>query len=298
MAKKEKKQKKERKQNPKPKKQIQEQQPHLQNKEVEEDGNLLTFGGHLEVFRQMLFRILGVAGLIAVLVFSFKDTTWNILMAPSEWDFCTYRWLETAMQEIGIDFRFEEFHVDMIATDLSSQFMTHITTAVYLGLLGASPYILYELFRFISPALYENERKYSVQVAVIIYMLFLLGVLMSYFVLFPISFRFLGTYSVSAKVVSNITLDSYISTFVSLTLVMGVVFQLPVIAFFLGKMGIVTSAMLANYRKHSFIAIMLVAAIITPPDLMTLILVTIPLYLLYEVSIRVVKWVEPKEQEA
>ena len=276
----------------------QEQQPHLQNKEVEEDSNLLTFGGHLEVFRQMLFRILGVAGVIAAIIFCFKDITWGILIAPSEWDFCTYRWLETAMQAIGIDFHFEEFHVEMIATDLSSQFMTHITTAIYLGLLGASPYILYELFRFISPALYENERKYSVQVAGIIYVLFLLGVLMSYFVLFPISFRFLGTYSVSAKVVSNITLDSYISTFVSLTLVMGVVFQLPIIAFFLGKLGIVNSEMLSRYRKHSFIVIMMVAAIITPPDLMTLILVTIPLYLLYEVSIRVVKWVEPKEQEA
>ena len=271
--------------------QIQEQ-VQLQNEEVAEDSNLLTFGGHLEVFRQMLFRILGVAGLIAIVVFCFKDITWSILMAPSEWDFCTYRWLETTMQAIGIDFRFEEFHVDMIATDLSSQFMTHITTAVYLGLLGASPYILYELFRFISPALYENERKYSVQVAVIIYVLFLLGVLMSYFVLFPISFRFLGTYSVSAKVVSNITLDSYISTFVSLTLVMGVVFQLPVVAFFLGKLGVVSSWMLSKYRKHALIVIMLVAAIITPPDLMTLILVTIPLYLLYEISIRVVKWVE------
>lgn len=246
----------------------------------------------------MLFRILGVAGLVAVVVFCFKDTTWNILMAPSEWNFCTYRWLENAMQAVGIDFHFEEFHVEMIATDLSSQFMTHITTAVYLGLLGASPYILYELFRFISPALYENERRYSVQVAGIIYVLFLLGVLMSYFVLFPISFRFLGTYSVSAKVVSNITLDSYISTFVSLTLVMGVVFQLPVVAFFLGKLGVVSSWMLSKYRKHALIVIMLVAAIITPPDLMTLILVTIPLYLLYEVSIRVVKWVEPKEQEA
>lgn len=259
---------------------------------------MLTFGGHLEVLRRMLFRIIAVTGAIAGVVFCFKGTTWEVLLAPSEWDFCTYRWLESSMQAMGIDFHFDEFHVNLIATDLSSQFMTHITTAVYLGLLGASPYILYELFRFISPALYENERKYSVQVAGIIYVLFLLGVLMSYFVLFPISFRFLGTYSVSAKVVSNITLDSYISTFVSLTLVMGVVFQLPVIAFFLGKLGIVTSSLLANYRKHSFIVIMLVAAIITPPDLMTLILVTIPLYLLYEVSIRVVKWVEPKEQEA
>ena len=274
-----------------------ERQKHPQNEGfAEDDGNLLTFGGHLEVVRQMLFRILGVAGVIATVVFCFKNTTWELLLAPSEWDFCTYRWLETTMQAMGMDFHFDEFHVSMIATDLSSQFMTHITTAVYLGLLGASPYILYELFRFISPALYENERKYSVQVAGIIYALFILGVLMSYFVLFPISFRFLGTYSVSAKVVSNITLDSYVSTFVSLTLVMGLVFQLPVIAFFLGKLEFVTSDMLSRYRRHAFIVIMLVAAIITPPDLMTLILVTIPLYLLYEVSIRVVKWVEPKEE--
>lgn len=268
------------------------QQTQPQENSTVDDGNLLTFGGHLEVFRKMLFRIFGVAGVIAVVVFCFKDITWDILMAPSEWDFCTYRWLETVMQTIGINFHFNEFHVEMIATDLSSQFMTHITTAVYLGVLGASPYILYELFRFISPALYDNERKYSMQVAGIIYLLFLLGVLMSYFVLFPISFRFLGTYSVSAKVVSNITLDSYISTFVSLTLVMGLVFQLPVIAFFLGKLEFVTSEILSRYRKHAFIVIMLVAAIITPPDLMTLILVTIPLYLLYEVSIRVVRWVE------
>ena len=253
---------------------------------------LLTFGGHLEVFRQMLFRILGVAGVIAAVVFCFKDITWELLLAPSEWNFCTYRWIERVMQAVGFNFHFDEFHVEMIATDLSSQFMTHITTAIYLGLLGTSPYILYELFRFISPALYENERRYSVQVAGIVYVLFILGVLMSYFVLFPISFRFLGTYSVSARVVSNITLDSYISTFVSLTLVMGVVFQLPVIAFFLGKLGFVTHELLEDYRKHSFLVIMLVAAIITPPDLMTLILVTIPLYLLYEISIRVVKIVE------
>ena len=256
--------------------------------------DLLTFGGHLEVLRQMLFRIIAVTGVIAMVVFCLKDTTWQVLLAPSEWDFCTYRRLESLMQSMGIDFHFEEFHVNMIATDLSSQFMTHISTAVYLGLLGASPYIVFELFRFISPALYDNERRYSVQVAGIIYTLFILGVLMSYFVLFPISFRFLGTYSVSAKVISNITLDSYVTTFVSLTMVMGLVFQLPVIAFFLAKMGFISSDMLSQYRKHAFIIIMLVAAIITPPDLMTLILVTIPLYLLYEVSIRVVRIVNEK----
>lgn len=256
------------------------------------NGELLTFGGHLEVLRQMLFRILAVAGVIAVVVFCFKDYTWQMLMAPSQWDFCTYRWIERMIQAMGFDFHFQPFEVEMIATDLSSQFMKHITTACYLGLLGVSPYILFELFRFISPALYENERKYSVQVAIIIYLLFIVGVLMSYFVLFPISFRFLGTYSVSAKVVSNITLDSYINTFVSLTLVMGLVFQLPVVAFFLGKLGVINAEMLSKYRKHAFIVIMLAAAVITPPDLMTLILVTIPLYLLFEVSIRVVRRVK------
>lgn len=257
-----------------------------------DDGQLLTFGGHLEVLRQMLFRILAVAGGIAVVVFCFKDITWQLLLAPSEYDFCTYRWIERCIQSIGYDFHFQEFHVDMIATDLSSQFMRHITTACYLGLLGASPYILFELFRFVSPALYENERKYSSLVAIIIYILFIIGVLMSYFVLFPISFRFLGTYSVSDRVVSNITLDSYITTFVSLTLIMGVVFQLPVVAFFLGKMGVVNAEMLSKYRKHAFIIIMVAAAAITPPDLMTLILVTIPLYLLFEISVRVVRRVQ------
>ena len=239
--------------------------------------------------RKMLFRILVVSGIIAVVVFCFKDYTWQILMAPSQWDFCTYRWIERMIQSMGFDFHFQPFKVNLIATDLSSQFMKHITTACYLGMLGASPYILFELFRFISPALYENERKYSVQVAIIIYILFIIGVLMSYFVLFPISFRFLGTYSVSERVVSNITLDSYITTFVSLTLVMGLVFQLPVIAFFLGKLGVINAEMLSKYRKHAFIVIMLAAAVITPPDLMTLILVTIPLYLLFEVSIRVLQ---------
>lgn len=258
---------------------------------MSEEQQLLTFGGHLEVFRQMLFRILGVSGALAVVVFCFKNATWQILLAPSECDFVTYQWIEQVVQMWNADFHFEGWHVDLIATDLSSQFMTHITTAIYLGLLGASPYVLYELFRFVSPALYENERRYSAHVVVVIYILFIFGVLMSYYVLFPISFRFLGTYSVAERVHSTITLDSYVTTFVSLTLVMGLVFQLPVIAFALAKLGFISSDMLAGYRKHAALAIMIIAAIITPPDIMTLILVAIPLYLLYEISIRVVAWV-------
>ena len=239
----------------------------------------------------MLFRIFGVAGIFASAIFCFKEITWRILLAPSKWDFCTYKWIERTMKSIGFsDFHFEQFYVDLIATDLSSQFMTHITTAIYLGLLCTSPYILFKLFRFISPALYDNEKQYSVQVTGIIY---IVGVLMSYYVLFPIAIRFLGTYSVAERVHSTITLDSYIETFTTFTLIMGWVFQLPVIAFALAKMGLISNDILCHYRKHAFLVIMLVAAIITPPDIMTLVLVTIPLYFLFEVSIKVIKMIEP-----
>lgn len=253
--------------------------------------DLMTFGGHLEVFRRVLFRILGVSGIVSVAVFCFKDATWRMLLAPSEWDFVTYSTFERMARALGITgFSFPEFHVKLIATDLTSQFMTHLTTSVYLGLLAASPYILYELFRFVSPALFDNERKYSAKAIVAVYILFIVGVLVSYFLLFPISFRFLGTYQVSERVESTITLDSYVSTFVTLTLLMGVVFQLPVVSFILGKMGVVDSIMLAKYRKHAFLAILTVAAIITPgQDVLSLALVSLPLYLLYEASILIVR---------
>lgn len=261
------------------------------------DPNMLTFGGHLEVLRRMLFRIIAVVMVLAVAIFCFKEKTFELLLAPSQWDFITYRYIEKFLHLLGSEFTFNQFHINMIATELSSQFMTHITTAVYLGLLGASPYILVELFRFITPALYENEKKYSVSVAATMYLLFIVGVLMSYFILFPISFRFLGTYSVSGMVESNITLKSYISTFTTLTLVLGLVFQLPVIAFFLGKLEMISSDQLKHYRKYAFIVIMIVAAVITPPDLMTLVLVTIPLYFLYEISILVLKRMERRKRK-
>ncbi len=260
----------------------------------EDNQKLMTFGGHLEVLRRMLFRIIAIAGSFAIIIFCCKETVWSILLAPSNYNFTTYTIIEKIISSCGFDFHFEESHVDLIATDLTSQFMSHITTSIYLGLLGASPYILYELFRFISPALYKNEKKHLTSVVTIIYLLFIAGVLMSYYILFPISFRFLGTYSVSDNIHSTITLDSYIETFTTLTFVMGIVFQLPIIIFLLAKIGFVSSTLLAKYRKHALIVIMLVAAIITPPDLMTLVLVTIPLYLLYEVSVRIAKIVENK----
>ena len=257
-----------------------------QNNNTSNDG-LLTFGGHLEVLRKLLIKIALVVVCVAIVVFTFKDITFYILLAPSEWDFVTYHWIEKVMHIFNHDFHFDKFYVDLIATDLSSQFMTHLTTALYLGLLFASPFVIYELYKFTSPALYENEKKYSKKLVFIVYTLFVVGILMAYFVIFPISFRFLGTYSVDERIHSTITLDSYISTFTTLTLLMGLVFQLPVIAYVLAKMGLINANTLAKYRKYALLIIMLVSAVITPPDIMTMILVGIPLYMLYEVSIKI-----------
>lgn len=260
---------------------------------------LLTFGGHLDVLRRMLFRIVGVVLALACVIFCFKTETFTILLAPHDCDFCTFRWIEGMLATFGVDFRFAEYDIPLISTELSAQFMTHITVSCLLAVLFASPYILFELFRFVSPALYESERRYSCLVAGVIYLLFIVGLLMSYFVLFPVSFQFLATYQVDDEIVNTITLDSYISTFTTLTFMMGVVFQLPVFAFVLGKMGLVDAWMLKKYRAYALVIIMIVAAVITPPDLFTLVLVTIPIYGLYEVSILVLrKWAKPSDDAA
>lgn len=250
---------------------------------------MMTTAGHLEVLRRMLFRIVAVVIALAMVIFYFKKETFSILLAPRSSDFITFRTLEDIVRYVGLDFDFEAYDIQLISTDLSAQFMTHISTAFYLALVFASPYIVFELFRFISPALYEKERKYSVVTTLTVYALFVVGMLMSYFILFPISFRFLATYQVEESVMNTITLDSYITTFTTLTFLMGCVFQLPVITFILSRMGLVTKEALRHYRQWAFVAILLISAIITPPDLFTLFLVAVPMYGLYELSILLAK---------
>ncbi|MCI5978652.1 MAG: twin-arginine translocase subunit TatC [Bacteroidales bacterium] len=261
-----------------------------------DSNGLLTFGGHLEVFRKMLFRMLVVVIFLAAIIFCFKAETFQIILAPHKSDFCTFSFIETILNGVGINFQFAEYNVPLINTELSAQFMTHITVSCILAVLLSSPYIVFELFRFISPALYEREKKYSYIVAGVVYLLFIIGLLMSYFVLFPISFQFLATYQVDEEIVNTINLESYISTFTTLTFMMGVVFQLPVLCLVLGKMGFIDAPLLKAYRPYALVIIMIIAAIITPPDLFTLVLVTVPIYALYELSILVLKkWGKPKD---
>ena len=239
----------------------------------------LTFWDHLDVLRSSLIRM-GVAIVVfAVAAFCLKEPLFSVVLAPRSSDFVTYRLL-------GVD----PFTIHLMNTGLTEQFMIHMRTAIYAGLLVASPYILYELFRFVSPGLYQNERRYAVWIVGAAYVMFLVGTLTNYFVVFPLTVRFLGTYQVSPDVANMLTLQSYVDTLIGMSLVMGVVFELPVVCGLLGRMGLINSHMMSEYRRHAIVAILVVAAIITPTtDMFTLFVVALPIYLLYELSIQIVR---------
>lgn len=251
---------------------------------------MMTLDGHLSELRRTFLHSLLVAFGFACVAFAWKEWVFRIVFAPSKSDFILYRWINSAVNALGLNsMHLDDFAVQMINTELSSQFMTHISVSFYFGLLAASPYIVYKLLCFVRPALYDNEKRYSTIIVLIIYILFAFGLLLNYFVIFPISFRFLGTYQVDTSVINTIALSSYISSFTLLSLMMGLVFEVPVLAFVLGKIGLITANMLANYRKIAFIGILVISAMITPPDVFSLLLMTVPLYGLYELSILVLK---------
>ncbi len=180
--------------------------------------------------------------------------------------------------------------VGLMNTGLTEQFMIHLKVAIYAGLLVALPFVLYEAFLFVSPALYERERRYVVQIVGSSYVMFALGTLLNYFLVFPLTVKFLGTYQVSPDVANMLTLQSYVDTLITLSFVMGIVFELPVVCWILGRTGVLTRQMMQTYRRHAVVVILIVAAIITPTtDAFTLVIVSLPIWLLYELSILVVK---------
>ncbi len=180
----------------------------------------------------------------------------------------------------------------IISIKMAGQFTMHITTSIFAGIIVGFPYIFWEFWRFIKPALYENEAKHSRGAVLISSFLFILGVLFGYFIIAPLSVHFLGSYNVSEQVINQINLKSYIGTVTSVTLAAGVTFELPVLIYFLSKAGLVTPEFLKTYRKHAIIVIMTLAAIITPPDIFSLILVTFPLITLYEAGIIISKKID------
>ena len=238
-----------------------------------------TFWDHLDELRSCIIRILVVTAVFAMVAFAFKEPLFDVVLAPSHSDFISYRVLHLP-----------PFKLSLMNTGLTEQFMIHIRVAFYFGLLLASPYVIYQLFGFVSPALYDNERRPAVRVVSSAYVMFLLGTAVNYFLVFPLTVRFLGTYQVSSEVSNMLTIQSYADTLLSMSLVLGVVFELPVLSWLLALMGILKSEYMTRYRRHAFITILIVSAIITPTtDAFTLFVVALPIWLLYEASIQIVR---------
>ena len=229
----------------------------------------------------------------AVAAFCAKHLLFSVVLAPNSPDFITYRLFSRLMGTSSLA------PIKMINVDIAQQFVIHMRVSLYVGLLLVSPYILYLLFHFVAPGLYDHERRYTRRAVAVGYLLFLLGVLFNYFVIFPFAFRFLGTYQVDATIVNQITLGSYISLLLMLCLVMGLLFELPVLCWLLAKMGLLRADTMAHYRRHSVVVILIIAAVITPTgDPVTLSLVALPIYLLYELSIRIVRNTQSHSRES
>ena len=245
----------------------------------------MTFWDHLDVLRGSIMRVLVSAAVMGIGVFFLKDWLFDIVLWPRDSDFPTYRLLGT-----------EPFQLHLINTQLTEQFMIHMKVSLIMGLLVASPYIIYVLFRFISPALYDNERRASYRLVGAAYGMFMVGIVINYFLIFPLTVRFLGTYSVSSEVETMLTLSSYVDTLLLMSLVFGIVFEIPVIAWLLARFGMLKHTWMSMYRRHAIVAILILAAIITPTaDIMTLIVVSLPIWLLYELSIWIVRFTNAKD---
>ena len=248
----------------------------------------LSFWDHLDVLRAAIVKSMLVAVVFGVAAFCFKEELFAVILAPKDADFITYRLLYS-ISGLVTDAEAPDFLVKFINTGLAEQFIIHMKTALCVGVLCAFPYILYQLFRFVSPALYVNERKYVVRVVGGGYVMFLSGVLLCYFLIFPLTFRFLGTYQVSGDVENMIALQSYISALMTMSLAIGLVFEMPILSWLFAKLGLLSADFMRQYRKHAIVGILVVAAIITPTsDVFTLSLVALPMWILYEISILIV----------
>ena len=249
----------------------------------------LSFWDHLDVLRTIIIRIILVTVVCGIVAFLFKEELFAVVLAARNPDFVTYRLLVRVSGLFGGDAP-DNPVIQLINTGLAEQFVIHMKTALCAGVLCASPYTLYQLFRFVSPALYANERRFALPIVVGGDVMFMLGVLISYYLIFPLTFRFLGTYQVSEDVVNMISLQSYMSTLTLMSISMGIVFEMPVVAWLMARMGLLTASFMNRYRRHAIVVILIVAAIITPTsDIFTLLMVSLPMWLLYEVSVCIVR---------
>ncbi|MBO4663736.1 MAG: twin-arginine translocase subunit TatC [Bacteroidaceae bacterium] len=242
--------------------------------------NELTFWDHLDELRGCLWRIVASVTIASVVAFCLKEPLFDIILAPCHSDFILYRLLGA-----------EPFSIHLINTGLAEQMLIHIKVAMCIGVIAASPYIIYVLFGFISPALYDNERRHSVRLTVAAYIMFFVGILVNYFLIFPLTVRFLGQYQVSEDIDNMLTISSYIDTLMMLSISFGIIFEIPVLSWLLATFGLLKASWMSRYRRQAIVAILIISAIITPTtDVFTLFIVALPIWMLYEISIGIVKF--------
>lgn len=261
----------------------------------------MSFWDHLEELRWTLFRI--ILALLVFAVAGFAVMPWlfdNVVMAPCYSDFILYKEMCKISSVFSVlpDFCNDNFHVNIVNIKLASQFFTHMTTSFWLALLLTFPYTMYEVWKFVSPALYENEKKNVRWVFLCGTVMFFIGCAVGYFLVFPMTLRFLATYELSAAITEQVSLDSYMDNFLMLIFVMGIVFEMPLVSWLLSQVGILNRSFFHQYRRHAIVALLVAAAFITPSsDPFTLSVVFFPLYGLYELSAFFVKKAPPEEED-
>lgn len=260
----------------------------------------MSFLDHLEVLRWTLIRSSFFIFVFALIAFIFKDFIFDkIILKPKDIDFFTYRFMCSISQKFGAEdgLCIDEIPFVVQSRTMGGQFNAHIWTAIAVGFILAFPFIIWEIWKFIKPGLYDNEKKYARVFIFVSSVLFFIGVLFGYYIITPLSVNFLGSYRVAEEVKNNIDLASYISLIKSSCLASGFIFELPVIVYFLTKMGLITPEFLKSKKKYAIVLVLILSAVITPPDVISQVVVFIPLYILYEFSILISKIVYKKEQK-
>ncbi|MBE0642320.1 MAG: twin-arginine translocase subunit TatC [Bacteroidales bacterium] len=254
----------------------------------------MSFWDHLDELRGHLFRSVIAVFVLAVVAFLNRNILFDeIILAPREPDFWTNRMLCNLSELLHVPaLCLPELNMEIININMSGQFLTHMYISLAAGFVLAVPYVIWELFRFVEPAMYDTERRNARGGVVVVSLLFLIGVVFSYFLIVPLTISFLGGYQVSGQVANQITLSSYISTVVSVSFAVGLVFELPVLIYFLARLGVVTAAWMRKNRRIMMVVVLVLSAIITPPDVFSQVMVAIPLLALYELSIGIAARVE------
>ena len=268
-------------------------------KRVKKDPNEMSFLDHLEELRWHLIRCSLAIVIIAIVAFIFNGFIFDeILLVFKDTNFISYQWLCKISNIFGSEKGcLDELPFEFINTEMAGQFSISIWTSITAGFILGFPYILYEFWRFISPGLYEKERKNSRGFIIVSSFLFFIGVLFGYFVITPLSINFLATWSISADIKNTIKIGSYIAIVRSSAVAAGLIFELPIIVYFLTKIGLVTPEFMKKNRKFALVLVLILAAVITPPEVSTQIIVAIPIIILYEVSIFISKFVVKREQK-